>query len=131
MDDDRWLYVELKRDGRPHAAALRLPFDRTRWPDYQHHVALAVAYAPHWRTGMPRNAKELTRLQDLEDRWIASLQGHGALVATETGDAQRTVHLYFRGGGDLEASLGQRATVTHDPAWAQVAHLSVFAVRAA
>src|SRR5919108_3956080 len=87
--DDNWLYIEGKRRGRPYTASVRVPFGPSRWPEYDHHVTVVLRYAPHWRTGLPK-PKELTRLQDFEDRMIESLGDLGALVATETTDMRRT-----------------------------------------
>src|SRR5215207_5210175 len=81
--DDRWMYVEGKRAGRPYMAAL------------------AIGYLGNWRDGLPK-PKELMRLQDLEDDMIEKLDGHGALVATETGAGNRTIHLLVRNGGVVE-----------------------------
>ena len=131
--DDAWTYLEGKRRGRMFMASLRRPFDRTRWPEYDHHVRLVFDYKPHWRDGLPKPA-ELTRLQDLEDRMIDQPEGHSALVATETGDARRTVHLFVRGGGPLaamyaeHAAKGKRGSLevafARDPEWRGVAHLA-------
>jgi len=93
--DDRWTYLEGRRAGRPYAASLRTPLRPDCWPNFDHHVVISLGYAPHWRTGLPK-PRELTRLQEIEDRMIDGLEGHGALVATETTDAARTVHLYIR-----------------------------------
>jgi uncharacterized protein DUF695 len=130
--DDQWLYMEGRREGRPYTASLRIPFDRARWPEYDHHVALVLRYGANWRDGLPKPA-ELRRLQDLEARIIDTLEGHGALVATETTDATRTIHLYIRGGGALMEGFRRRdnASVTHDPHWERVAHLSAGAARRA
>jgi len=135
--DDRWMYVEGKREGRPYAAALRIPFGPARWPEYDHHVVLAVDYLASRRNGLPK-PKELMRLQDLEDAIIDDLEGHGALVATETGAGTRTIHVFVRNGPIVEMyrAHAQRdgaitVTVTHDPQWDGVAHLSVLAEPAA
>jgi hypothetical protein len=130
--DDAWKYIEGKRSGRPYMAAMRIPFDPARWPEYDHHVEMRVDYGAHWRTGLPKPA-ELTRLQDLEDSMIAKLEGHGALVATETCDAVRTIHLFIRGDGPVVEMYRRRASagkqghvelaVAHDPQWRRVAHL--------
>jgi hypothetical protein len=138
--EDQWLYREGKRDGRPYMASIRLPFDPARWREFDHHIAVAVTYGPHWRTGLPK-PRELTRLQDLEDRMIAHLEGHGVLVATETSDATRTIHLLVRGGGPIVESFRERerrgkekgvaVTVARDPAWEGLAHLMPDAARAA
>jgi hypothetical protein len=138
--EDRWMYHEGKRSRRPYMAGMRIPFDPARWPEYDHHVEMRIDYGAHWRTGLPK-PKELGRLQDLEDSMIAKLEGHGALVATETSDAVRTIHLFIRGGGPLletyrkHESAGTQGhlavTVAHDPQWRRVAHLSEVASRAA
>jgi len=135
--DDRWTYLEGRRAGRAYTASLRTPLRPDRWPTFDHHVVISLGYAPHWRTGLPK-PKELARLQELEDRMIDGLEGHGALVATETTDATRTVHLYIRGGGPLAEfyrGFGRQGAVgigiDHDPEWAQVAHLAARASAAA
>jgi Family of unknown function (DUF695) len=137
--DDRWMYVEGKREGRPYAAALRIPFGPARWPEYDHHVVLALEYLGNWRNGLPK-PKELIRLQDFEDGIIEKLEGHGALVATETGSGTRTIHLFIRGGGLVELYRdyerrdevrGMKVRVAHDPQWEGVAHLAALAERAA
>lgn len=136
MDDDRWLYIEGNRDGSAFMASLRTPLDPTSWPDFDHHVAIEVGYAPQWRTGLPK-PKELTRLQDLEDRLMARMEGHGVLVASETSGARRTMHFFIRGGGPLAEMYRERerkgrkggiaVSVTHDPAWERIAHITAIA----
>jgi hypothetical protein len=137
--DDNWLYIEGKRGGRPYTASVRVPFGPARWPEYDHHVTVVLRYAPHWRTGLPK-PKELTRLQDFEDRMIESLGDLGALVATETTDMHRTIHARLPEGEVLEMyrewerrdeGRGVSVTVTHDPEWATVPHLLEVAGRAA
>jgi len=135
--DDRWTYLEGRRAGRPYAASLRTPLRPDCWPNFDHHVVISLGYAPHWRTGLPK-PRELTRLQEIEDRMIDGLEGHGALVATETTDAARTVHLYIRGGGllaEFYRGFGRQGAVgiriEHDPEWTQVAHLAARANAAA
>lgn len=133
--DDCWIYREGKRDGHEYTASARDPLDRARWPGLDHHVALTLGYAPHWWTGLPK-PKELTRLQDFEDDLIERLAAtaSGELVASETTQARRTIHLYlradclmleyFRGRAAQDGGRkGPWVTVTHDPAWACVAHL--------
>lgn len=139
IGDDRWLYREGRRDGHAYAASSRDPLDRARWPEFEHHVRLMVGYTPHWRTGLPK-PKELTRLQDLEDALIEKLvaTSSGELVATETTQARRTMHLYLRPdclmlayfhekAADTSGQGGQWVTVTHDPAWREVSHLAAHA----
>jgi hypothetical protein len=131
--EDSWIYIEGKRNGRAYMANVRHPLDELRHPEYDHHVALTLDYTPHWRTGLPK-PKELTRLQDFEDRIISRLEGHGVLAGSETIDARRTIHLYIRGGGPLLAMYRERAdagkrggvtvTVAHDPDWRAVEHLT-------
>jgi hypothetical protein len=137
--DDRWMYVEGKREGRPYAASLRIPFGPARWPEYDHHIVLTLEYLGNLRDGFPK-PKELLRLQDFEDGLIDKLEGHGALVATETGAGRRTIHLFIRNGGlvDLyrdyerrDDKRGMHVKVRHDPSWDGVAHLSALAARAA
>jgi hypothetical protein len=83
-----------------------------------------------------RNGEELTRLQDFEDRMIDTIGEDGALVATETSDTRRTIHLRLPEGGllDMYRELERKhtdgglvITVAHDPEWAAAAHLAQFA----
>ena len=140
MDDDRWIYIEGTRDGRAYAASARVPLDRTAWPEFDHHVAIEVGYAPQWRTGLPK-PKELERLQDLEDRMMGNMHGHGVFIGSETCDGRRTMHFFVRGAGPLVEMYRERerrgrergvaVAVAHDPAWERVAHLAAAAARAA
>jgi hypothetical protein len=138
--DDRWIYIEGRRDGRAYMANVRHPLEDVRNPEYEHHVALTLSYGTHWRTGLPRPG-ELTRLQDFEDGMIRRLHGHGILAGTETTGGWRTMHLYLRGGGPLLEVFrqheragqrdGLRVTVTHDPEWIEVEHLAQASARGA
>ena len=137
--DDSWLYLETKRDGRAWMAGVRVPFGPSRWPAFDHQVTLVLRYAPHWRTGLPK-PKELTRLQEFEDRMIETIGTDGAVVATETSDMRRTIHLRLPEGALLDqyrewereyTKGGLVVTVEHDPEWAAVAHLAQYAARAA
>jgi hypothetical protein len=140
MDDERWVYVEGRRDGRAYAATARVPLDRTAWPEFDHHVAVEVSYAPQWRNGWPK-PKELTRLQELEDRLAGRMEGHGVLVGSETCNARRLMHFFVRGGGPIVEMFrrreeqgragGMKVAVAHDPTWSRVAHLAAAAARAA
>jgi hypothetical protein len=132
--EDNWIYREGRRNGHAYAASSRDPLDPARWPEFDHHVELKLGYAPHWRTGLPK-PQELTRLQEFEDDLIARLSSYGELVATETTQAQRTVHLYLRAGCMLLEMFRDWATrdggrkgpwvaVRHDPQWEGVAHLA-------
>lgn len=136
IDEDCWHYREGKRDGHEFMAATRDPLDRARWPGCDHHVALRLGYTPHWWTGLPKPS-ELTRLQDFEDDLIEKLvaTSAGELVATETTQGRRTLHLYlradslmlemFRGWAAKDpGKKGPWVSVTQDPAWAGVAHLA-------
>jgi hypothetical protein len=138
--DDSWIYIEGKRGGRAYMANVRHPLADLRHPDYEHHITLELRYAPHWLTGLPK-PRELTRLQDFEDRTISHLEGHGVLAGSETCDATRTVHLYIRGGGRILELYRKRAatpkgpgvsvSVSHDPEWREIDHLAQASQRAA
>jgi hypothetical protein len=137
--DDNWLYLEGKRGGRAWAAGVRVPFGPTRWPEFDHQVTVVLDYTPHWRTGLPKNADELTRLQAFEDRMIEAIGDLGAVVATETSDMRRTIHLRLPQGHLLDSyrrwaaqrNKGVAIAVEHDPEWAAVEHLAQVAARAA
>jgi uncharacterized protein DUF695 len=130
--EDRWLYMEGTRAGKPYTASLSIPFDRSRWPGLDQHVALTLGYRAQRGNGLPR-PDDLPRLQDLEESLIERLEGHGALVASESSAGARTLHMYLRAECPLALYFGRRAdaTVTHDPHWLRVVHLSAVASRRA
>jgi hypothetical protein len=137
--EDSWIYIEGKRDGRAYMAHVRHPLEAWRNAEYEHHVAVTLDYAPHWRTGMP-GPNELTRLQDFEERVSSHLEGHGVLAGSETSGGKRIVHLYVRGGGpvlELYRKLerggkkgGVTVRVTGDAEWSDIDHLAQASVRA-
>ncbi len=134
---DNWLYLEATRDGHAYVASFRVPFDPARWPEFDHHVALVLRYKPHWRTGLPK-PDELTRLQEFEDLMIDVIGDGGALVAMETSDMRRTIHLRLPAGELLDMYRGWvgqpdrvETTVEHDPEWRCLTHLSQLAAQAA
>jgi hypothetical protein len=132
---DGWLYVEAKKKGRDYMAGVRFPLEQTLRPDFDHHVAVTVDYAAHWRTGLPK-PKDLPRLRDLEDSFLRNLESHGVFVGSESTDGRRTMHLFVRGEGPLvemwrahEAAGKQggiAVTVRRDPHWDGIAHLRAF-----
>ena len=124
--DDGWLYVERTEEGTLYAASLRGGFDHR----FDHHVALRIDYRARRRSGLPEDV-EHGWLRGLERRLIDDLGGDGELVATETTDGVRTLHLFV--GARLAAQFRRRArrgkwggvvvSVVHDPAWSRVEHL--------
>ncbi len=115
--------------GRPVLALVRLPLTSAAAPHLDAHVRVELPYAAE-DSGLPQEAA-LDQLRDLEDRLEAVLQDDGRVVAHETTDGRRTLHVYVdrtTDGPDRVAATvaghpGSRTTVTDDPGWDAVAHL--------
>lgn len=117
------------RRGRPVLAMVRLPVTSASAPHLDAHVRIELPYAAD-DSGLPQEAA-LDRLRDLEDRIEELLGPDGRVLAHETTDGVRTLHVYVdrtTDGPDRVAAAvagypGARTEVTDDPAWAAVAHL--------
>ncbi len=117
--------------GVPMMALVQVPLKPARWPRFDTHVAVTLSY-PAQDNGLPTD-ESLTQLRDIEDRIVPALGADGDLVAHETSDGKRTLHIYVDGatgaatavesGGDPPLKVSTK--VTYDPAFEGVAHLRV------
>jgi hypothetical protein len=115
--------------GTPLIASVRLPLTSAAAPHLDAHVRVEVPFAAE-ESGLPR-PDALDRLRDLEDRIEELLGADGRVVAHETADGRRTLHVYVDATTDgahrvaraVAGSPGIRTDLAHDPAWESVRHL--------
>jgi Family of unknown function (DUF695) len=130
--DDRWAILTGERDGHSLMATVRAPLKPARWPRFDTHLRLDLRYQDSRPNGFPSD-KALQALRAFEDRLIAAVSNDGALVAHETINGRRTLHLYIDGltkAADTAKRLlpewreaKPTLTTTYDPAWEAVSHL--------
>ncbi|MEU4421895.1 DUF695 domain-containing protein [Actinoplanes sp. NPDC024001] len=126
-----WRALSGTRDGRPLLALVQSPLRPACHPGHDLHVQLDVPYRGRDDNGLPAD-DVLPRLHALEDHFGRYADG-AVVVAHETCDGVRTTHLYADRPAIAEALKplvaswpgGRvRITVTPDPAWERVSHLS-------
>ncbi|MGZ4781694.1 MAG: DUF695 domain-containing protein [Oryzihumus sp.] len=118
--------------GRPVLAMTQVPLRAATAPHLDTHVAVVVPFTDTTEQGLP-GAQSLPRLRSLEDHLTDRVGPSGRLVAHESHDGVRVLHLYV--DGTTPAAEQVRAAVSGwdqgrvqvasqlDPAWAAVAHL--------
>ncbi|GAA1248073.1 DUF695 domain-containing protein [Oryzihumus leptocrescens] len=118
--------------GRPVLAMTQVPLRAATAPHLDTHVAVVVPFTDTTEQGLP-GAQSLPRLRSLEEHLIDRVGPSGRLVAHESHDGVRVLHLYV--DGTTPAAEQVRAAVPGwdqgrvqvasqlDPAWAAVAHL--------
>jgi hypothetical protein len=125
-----WQLLQATGDrGRPLLALVRLPLTSAAAPHLDAHVRVELPYAAE-DSGLPQEAA-LNELRGLEDRLDQLLGRDGRVVAHETTDGVRTLHVYAdrtTDGPDRIAAAvagypGARTAVTDDPGWEAVGHL--------
>ena len=118
--------------GSPVLALAQVPLRPATAPHLDTHVGVRLRFADVLDSGQPGEGS-LARLRALEDHLGARLGGSGRVVAHETADGVRELHLYVDGttpaveqvraalGGWTESEPQLRSGA--DPAWAEVRHL--------
>lgn len=118
--------------GRPVLAMTQVPLRAATAPHLDTHVAVVVPYTDATEQGLP-GADSLPRLRSLEEHLTDRVGPSGRLVAHESHDGVRVLHLYVDGSTPAAEQL--RAGVSGwdqgrvqvasqvDPGWAAVAHL--------
>jgi hypothetical protein len=111
---------------------VQVPLRPARWPRFDTHVGVRVAYADRDAERLPGPAS-VPRLRALQDRLTGVAGSDGELVAHETGDGRRLLHFYVDGATDAAARLSDvvagwpeghhRTRRGLDPAMQRVAHL--------
>ena len=118
--------------GLPVLAMTQVPLRPATAPHLDTHVAVVVPYTDTELQGLPGEGS-LPRLGDLEDHLARRVGSSGRVVAHESHDGLRVLHLYVDGTTpaveQVRAAVGGwdqgRVQVISqlDPAWARVAHL--------
>jgi len=122
------------QDAEGHAvlAATQVPLRAATAPDLDTHVQVVVPYRDRTEAGLPGDGS-LAALRTFEDHLSARLEGSGRMVAHESCDGVRRLHLYVDGTTPAAEQVRVAAAgwhqgrvdvvVTRDPAWDGVAHL--------
>jgi hypothetical protein len=128
----RWVVMEGMGHGGPILASAQVPLSCLTAPQLDRHVTVELPYADRTEQGFPGQGS-LPALTDFERRLAEDLRGTGQLVAHESHNGVRVLHLYVDSTTDATEQLRAAAarwsqgsaTVRHsaDPAWQRVAHL--------
>lgn len=118
--------------GSPVLVMARLPLRPATAPHLDTYVGLAVPYTDRTPEGLP-GPGSLDRLRALEDHLAQRLGGSGEIVAVQSHEGLRVLHVYVDGTTPAAeqirtAVLGWdqgavRVDSHHDPAWSEVKHL--------
>ncbi|GHJ47426.1 hypothetical protein Cs7R123_47680 [Catellatospora sp. TT07R-123] len=129
---DSWTLMTGQGSGLPCIATANLPLRAARWPRFDQHLAVALPFRTANAGRLPVEGS-LDALRAFEDDLTMSVGADGTLVAHETGDLLRTLHLYVdsqsQARARVEAALPRwsegRAKVAarQDPGMAGVRHL--------
>jgi Family of unknown function (DUF695) len=118
--------------GSPVLVLARIPLTPATAPHLDTYVGLAVPYTDQTPDGLP-GPGSLDRLRALEDRIARNVGDNGEVVAVQSHQGMRVLHLYV--DGTTTASEHVRAAALawdqgavrveshHDPAWSAVKHL--------
>lgn len=139
LDEDgrpTWVMLQGEHDGRPLMAVAQVPLAPTFAPHLDAHLEVTVPFADATDEGLPTPAA-LDALRELEDRVTGVLGDSARLVAHETGDRRRLLHLYVDSAVDQarpvvpavegvvavwdQGAVGVR--LEPDPGWHAVRHL--------
>jgi hypothetical protein len=118
--------------GQPVLAAAQVPLKAATAPHLDTHVRVVVPYRDRTEAGLAGEGS-LAALRSFEDHLNARLEGSGRIVAHESCDGVRQLHLYVDGTTPAAEQVRVAAAgwhqgrvdvvVTHDPGWDGVAHL--------
>jgi hypothetical protein len=118
--------------GMPLLAVVQVPLKGARWPRFDTHVAVKVGF-PARENGLPIE-EALALLRDHEDSIAAAVGDDGEVVAHETCEGLRTLHVYVDGTTPAAMVAAEtarngpydgRAEINYDPRFARVDHLRV------
>ena len=118
--------------GLPVVATVRFPLRRVDYPLADEHVAVVLPYRDRTEQRLP-SEDTLEALREFEERLIAAVEPAAVLVAHETANGRRIMHIYQDITAPVADTVGELArewrhgrakvAATLDPAWANVAHL--------
>ena len=128
--DEQWVVLQAERkDGPPWMAVAARPLRSARWPRFDTHVEIQLAYVDRGN-GLPTEAS-LDQMRMAEDDMAAVVGPDGALVTHATTGGTRTLHFYVDGASEATARATWRAkdlrvklTTAYDPDFEQVSYLS-------
>ncbi len=128
-----WKMLEGTRGGHRLIATAEYPLRSIRRPHLDTHAAVSIGYPVRRDDGLPESDM-LDELRQFEDHLTDRLGGSGNLLAHETSAGTRTLHYYVDGttpaGEQLRAAVNGwphgrvTVSVSPDPAWHNVSHLS-------
>jgi hypothetical protein len=118
--------------GLPVLVLARIPLRPATAPHLDTYVGLGVPYSDRTPEGLP-GPGSLDRLRALEDHVTERLEGSGEVVAVQSHDGLRVLHLYVDGTtpaaeqARVAVLTWEQGTVRveshHDPSWSRVKHL--------
>ena len=126
--DDQWALLEGQRDGKSVLVSAMRPMKWIDNPLLDQHLELFLPFAERTEQGHPQGVA-LERLRRLEDQLTAQLGDRALLVAHETLDGVRTLHLYADHTDQSVAGIAQQVVATWprshlrtelDPGWKNV-----------
>lgn len=128
-----WAVLEADdRRGAPMLAMCQVPLRPMTAPHLDTHVGIRLAFADAAESGLPGDTS-LTALRELEDHLTTRVGDSGRVVAHETTNGVRVLHLYADSTTpaveQIKSALGgwtesqPRVDVAIDPAWDAVRHL--------
>ncbi len=128
-----WAILEASdRRGRAVLTMAQVPLRPMTAPHLDTHVGITLALADAHESGLPGDSA-LTALRELEDHLTGRVGDSGRVVAHETTNGVRVLHLYTDtttpAVDQIKGALGgwtqsqPRVDVTVDPAWDSVRHL--------
>jgi hypothetical protein len=128
-----WVLLQGRApDGLPVIASAQVPLKPVTAPELDTHVRVQVPYPDRDEGGLPGPAS-LDALRALEEHVTARLEGSGRVLARETHDGVRVLHVYVDGTTPAADQVrtavsswdrGKVTVAAHpDPAWSGVAHL--------
>lgn len=124
---DRWSLLRGERDGLSLHAAVSTAIKRVDHLELDTHVELAIPIVePHEETGLP-DAEENSLLGDMELDLVERLGKRAVLIAHETWNGTRTIHLHMDPSREVIAAIDAwradhpdraiEVTRKHDPRW--------------
>lgn len=119
--------------GQPVIATARFPLRRVDYPLFDQHVAVVVPYRDQTPQRLPAGAA-LESLRAFEEELVDRVAQAAVLVAHESANGRRILHLYTDSAAPATATLTELARAgwregrvkvlaKADPAWSSVAHL--------
>ena len=131
---DQWALMAAEgKDGLPRMAVANLPLRPARWPRFDTHLGVTLPYRTCNDGRLPIDTS-LQALRDFEDMLVEVVGADGTLVAHETGNRMRTLHIYadsHSGARErVEAALSRwtegraKLDATYDPRLNRVEHLA-------